>query len=171
MWRLSCAPSSGTIQLMATKTKTIRLISWNVNGIRAAEKKGFLDWMVGQWWRHCGRARDQGQPEQCRRRCATPNGYQVAWASAEKKGYSGVATYSRSRAESGHRRPGRYDLRQRRPHADQRVRRLRVLQYLLSQRRARAGVGGAQARVLSLLSEVWPRLHASRASPSSSLAM
>ena len=32
---------------MATKaTKTLKLISWNVNGIRAAEKKGFLDWLA-----------------------------------------------------------------------------------------------------------------------------
>jgi exonuclease III len=24
----------------------IKLVSWNVNGIRAAEKKGFLDWLA-----------------------------------------------------------------------------------------------------------------------------
>ncbi|MBD3251705.1 exodeoxyribonuclease III, partial [Candidatus Uhrbacteria bacterium] len=26
--------------------KTYRLFSWNVNGIRAAERKGFLDWLL-----------------------------------------------------------------------------------------------------------------------------
>jgi len=75
----------------------IRLISWNVNGIRAAEKKGFLDWL-----RDCGGdvvaiQETKAHPDQLSKALLGPAGYAVEWAAAEKKGYSGVATYSRLR--------------------------------------------------------------------------
>lgn len=72
-----------------------KLISWNVNGIRAAEKKGFLDWLAG-----CGAdlvavQETKAHPNQLSAALLAPPGYQAAWSSAEKKGYSGTATYSR----------------------------------------------------------------------------
>jgi len=72
-----------------------KLISWNVNGIRAAEKKGFLDWL-----RDCGGdvvaiQETKAHPDQLSKALLGPEGYGAAWVAAEKKGYSGVATYSR----------------------------------------------------------------------------
>ncbi|MEZ0396420.1 MAG: exodeoxyribonuclease III [Anaerolineales bacterium] len=74
---------------------TWKLISWNVNGIRAAEKKGFLDWLAG-----CGAdvvaiQETKAHPEQLSAALRNPPGYQAAWSAAERKGYSGVATFSR----------------------------------------------------------------------------
>lgn len=74
---------------------TWKLISWNVNGIRAAEKKGFLDWLAG-----CGAdvvavQETKAHPEQLSAALRSPLGYQAAWSAAERKGYSGVATFSR----------------------------------------------------------------------------
>ncbi len=72
----------------------MRLISWNVNGVRAAAKKGFLEWL------------DQTKPdilclqetkahvEQLGSELTHPDNYQTFWNSGERKGYSGVATFS-----------------------------------------------------------------------------
>lgn len=75
-----------------------RFISWNVNGIRAAEKRGFVEWM-GQ----CGAdvlmlQETKAHPDQLSTFLRQPQGYHSEWCWAEKKGYSGVATYSRTPA-------------------------------------------------------------------------
>jgi exodeoxyribonuclease III len=72
-----------------------KLLSWNVNGIRAAEKKGFLDFLAG-----CGAdvlavQETKAHPEQLSPALLEPAGFQTAWNWAEKKGYSGTATFSR----------------------------------------------------------------------------
>lgn len=79
-----------------------RVISWNVNGIRAAEKKGFLDWL-GQ----CGAdvvclQETKAHPEQLSPELRDAQGYSTFWSSAQRKGYSGVAIYSREEPISVH---------------------------------------------------------------------
>ena len=71
----------------------MKLISWNVNGVRAVVKKGFLDWL------------DQAQPDilclqetkahvdQLAAEILTDHGYHTFWHSGERRGYSGVATF------------------------------------------------------------------------------
>ena len=71
----------------------MKLYSWNVNGIRAAEKKGFLNWL------------DEVQPDilcvqetkakidQLGSSLIEDHGYHTYWHSGIKKGYSGVATF------------------------------------------------------------------------------
>jgi exodeoxyribonuclease III len=73
----------------------LKLVSWNVNGIRAAEKKGFLDWLAGTGADVVAVQETKAHPDQLSPALLAPAGYSAAWASAEKKGYSGVATYSR----------------------------------------------------------------------------
>jgi exodeoxyribonuclease-3 len=77
--------------------KQWQLLSWNVNGLRAAEKKGFADWLS-----QCGGdivavQETKARPEQLSEALLRPTGYQADWNSAEKKGYSGVVTYSQQR--------------------------------------------------------------------------
>ena len=72
-----------------------KLISWNVNGIRAAEKKGFLDWLEASGADLVAVQETKAHPEQLSQALLKPAGYQAAWNSAEKKGYSGTVTYSR----------------------------------------------------------------------------
>ena len=74
---------------------TWKLISWNVNGIRAAEKKGFVDWLAASGADLVAVQETKAHPEQLSPALLNPAGYQAAWYSAEKKGYSGTATYSR----------------------------------------------------------------------------
>ena len=73
----------------------IKLISWNVNGIRAAEKKGFCDWLNGCEGDIVALQETKAAPEQLSPGLLNPAGYQAQWSSAVKKGYSGVVTYSR----------------------------------------------------------------------------
>jgi exodeoxyribonuclease-3 len=73
----------------------LKLISWNVNGIRAAEKKGFLDWLAGSNADVVAVQETKASPDQLSEKLLKPTGYHSAWAAAQKKGYSGVATYSK----------------------------------------------------------------------------
>ena len=72
-----------------------KLISWNVNGIRAAEKKGFVEWLLASGADLVAVQETKAHPEQLSSALLNPPGYQTAWSSAEKKGYSGTGTYSR----------------------------------------------------------------------------
>jgi len=73
----------------------MKLYSWNVNGIRAVEKKGFLDWLAQSGGDVIAVQETKAQPDQLSAALLNPIGYHADWTSAEKKGYSGVGTYSR----------------------------------------------------------------------------
>jgi exodeoxyribonuclease-3 len=73
----------------------MQIISWNVNGIRAAERKGFLDWLAEVQPDILCVQETKAQPDQLSRKLRQPAGYHSYFHSAERKGYSGVATYSR----------------------------------------------------------------------------
>ena len=70
----------------------MKLISWNVNGLRACLNKGFLDFFQEA---HADvfcvqeTKMQQGQAERAL------DGYEQFWCSAEKKGYSGTAVFTR----------------------------------------------------------------------------
>jgi exodeoxyribonuclease-3 len=73
----------------------IRLISWNVNGLRAVEKKGFVDIVTELDADILALQEIKALPEQLSETILNIPGYASYWHSAEKKGYSGVAIYSR----------------------------------------------------------------------------
>ncbi|MGD2079406.1 MAG: exodeoxyribonuclease III [Chloroflexota bacterium] len=71
------------------------LYSWNVNGIRAARKKGFLQWLRETSPDILAVQETKCHPDQLDASLREPAGYHSYWAYAEKKGYSGVALYSK----------------------------------------------------------------------------
>lgn len=73
----------------------MRLLSWNVNGIRAVEKKGFLDWLNQESPDILCLQETKAHPDQLGEALLKPNGYRTYWSAAEKKGYSGVAVFSK----------------------------------------------------------------------------
>ena len=73
----------------------MRLYSWNVNGIRAAERKGFLAWLAAAQPDIVGLQETKAHPDQLSESLRAPAGYHTTWAAAERKGYSGVALLSR----------------------------------------------------------------------------
>lgn len=76
-------------------SKTYRLCSWNVNGIRAVEKKGFLDWMKDAEMDVVCLQETKAQPDQLSEALLHPIGYESYWSSAVRKGYSGTAIYTK----------------------------------------------------------------------------
>jgi exodeoxyribonuclease-3 len=79
---------------------TTRLFSWNVNGIRACGRKGFLDWLESARPDVLGLQETRALPEQLEESLRQPDGYLVHYHPAEKKGYSGVALYTRRTPKS-----------------------------------------------------------------------
>ncbi len=74
----------------------MRLSSWNVNGIRAVAKKGFLEWLASTRPDVLCIQETRVDPAALPEEILTPPGYQSSWAVSERKGYSGVATYCRT---------------------------------------------------------------------------
>ncbi|MBI2609177.1 MAG: exodeoxyribonuclease III [Deltaproteobacteria bacterium] len=75
--------------------KTLKLVSWNVNGLRACAKKGFLDW-IGAFKPDILCVQEmKAYPGQLTPELRNIPGYQAYFHPAQKKGYSGVATYTR----------------------------------------------------------------------------
>jgi exodeoxyribonuclease-3 len=79
---------------MAKKSKYVNIISWNINGIRAAQNKGFMDWFKSHKADIICLQETKAQPEQIADEVKNIKGYNSYWFSAEKKGYSGVAVYT-----------------------------------------------------------------------------
>ncbi len=77
-------------------------VSWNVNGIRAVEKKGFIDILQDLDADVIGIQETKAQPDQLSDALKNIPGYTSWWHSAEKKGYSGVAFYSRIKPVAVH---------------------------------------------------------------------
>lgn len=73
-----------------------KLISWNVNGIRAQEKKGFLEWLKKESPDILCVQETKAHIEQLSNNLINPDGYKTYWSSGEKKGYSGVATFTKA---------------------------------------------------------------------------
>ncbi len=71
------------------------IISYNVNGIRAAMKKGLLDWMKEGDYDVVCIQETKAQPGQVPSELFHELGYKDYWHSAQKKGYSSVATFSK----------------------------------------------------------------------------
>ncbi len=73
----------------------MKIISWNVNGIRAAVRNGFLKWLEDDESTIVCLQEVKAREEQIEDLFQIPDKYEVAWNAAEKAGYSGVATLSR----------------------------------------------------------------------------
>lgn len=72
-----------------------KIYSWNVNGIRAAQRKGFLDWLRQTDADIVCVQETKANPNQLDDALRNPDGYHTYWASAERPGYSGVALFSK----------------------------------------------------------------------------
>ena len=77
----------------------MRIVTLNANGIRSAARKGFFDWMGQQDADVVCIQETKAQLEQLADPIFHPHGYHCHYFDAEKKGYSGVAIYSRRKPE------------------------------------------------------------------------
>ncbi len=77
----------------------MKIISLNLNGIRAAHRKGFLDWLYKESPDVICFQETKAQVEQLSDELINPNDYFAYFNDAEKKGYSGVAVYSKQKPD------------------------------------------------------------------------
>ena len=75
------------------------IISWNVNGIRAVEKKGFIDWLFEESPDVLCLQETKAEPSQLsdalRQPASNLASYKTFWSASRRKGYSGVAIFSK----------------------------------------------------------------------------
>ena len=69
----------------------VKIISYNVNGIRAAIKKGFVSWLKNEQPDIICLQEIKANKDQFDHEIFSSLGYKNFWHSAEKKGYSGVS--------------------------------------------------------------------------------
>lgn len=73
----------------------MKIVSYNVNGIRAAIKKGLIEWLTEYPVDIFCVQETKANQEDVDLSLFTALGYHVSWYSAQKKGYSGVAIFSK----------------------------------------------------------------------------
>jgi len=73
----------------------IEILCWNVNGIRAVERKGFLPWLSQTSPDILCLQEIKAQADQLLPEVYQPSGYHAYWDFPVRKGYSGVATFSK----------------------------------------------------------------------------
>ena len=75
----------------------MKILSWNVNGIRAAYKKGLFEWSKKELPDILCLQEIKALPEQVPQQLKNFPGYNIYWNSAERKGYSGVVTFTKEK--------------------------------------------------------------------------
>lgn len=78
----------------------MKIISYNVNGIRAAMNKGFIDWLVSENPDIIGLQEVKANLSQINPAIFEDLGYEIYWYPAVKKGYSGVAILTKIKPKS-----------------------------------------------------------------------
>lgn len=78
-------------------TEEVKIITWNVNGIRAVAQKGLWDFIRREQPDVLCLQETKAHPDQLDRELVEPAGWTSGWSASSRPGYSGVATFSRTR--------------------------------------------------------------------------
>lgn len=93
--RLQKRESLQALQALQAESHDKKLVSWNVNGLRAVHTKGFLDILRELDPDILALQEIKVQPDQLPEALKAIDGYQLYWNPAKKKGYSGTAVFSK----------------------------------------------------------------------------
>lgn len=80
----------------------VKILCWNVNGIRAVAGRGFLEWLNREAPDILCLQETKAHPEQLDKNLREPSGYHVYWNHPERKGYGGVATFTKAEPVTVH---------------------------------------------------------------------
>jgi len=72
----------------------IKIVSWNVNGIRACQRKGLEDWLLKERPDILCLQETKASPDQLEESLVESDNYFTFYSSAKKKGYSGTSIFS-----------------------------------------------------------------------------
>ena len=75
--------------------KNIKILSWNVNGLRSIRRHGFLEWLGEELPDILCIQETRASPDQLEVVLREPPGYHTYWNYPERKGYGGVATFTK----------------------------------------------------------------------------
>jgi exodeoxyribonuclease-3 len=78
----------------------LRVVSWNVNGLRSCAQKGFLGWLQASRAQIVGLQEVRARPDQLPAEVRAPSRWHTSFAVAERPGYSGVGLYTRTRPDA-----------------------------------------------------------------------
>lgn len=73
----------------------MKIITWNVNGIRSLVQKGFHEFLERENPDILCLQETKAHPDQLEEALTAPAGWHVSWSAAQRPGYSGTATFSR----------------------------------------------------------------------------
>lgn len=73
----------------------MRMISWNVNGLRASARKGFIEWLRDESPDILCLQETKAHPEQLEDDLLAPCGYTSYWNNPARRGYAGVAVFTK----------------------------------------------------------------------------
>lgn len=92
-------------------SQQLRVLSWNVNGLRACARKGFGRWLGRSGAQIVGVQELRSMPEELPSSLQQPKNWHSHFSPAERRGYSGVGLFARRRPDSVDTRLGRrFDL-------------------------------------------------------------
>ena len=74
-----------------------KLLSWNVNGLRSIKNKGFLEWLPKESPDILCLQETKANPDQLDGDLKEPAGYKTYWNCPERKGYAGVAIFTKEK--------------------------------------------------------------------------
>ena len=77
--------------------KEKKILCWNVNGIRAVAGKGFLEWLHRESPDILCLQETRVHPDQLSKDLHEPSGYYTYWNYSERKGYGGVACFTKEK--------------------------------------------------------------------------
>lgn len=77
----------------------MKIITWNVNGIRSIVQKGFYDFIERENPDILCLQETKAHPDQLEDALSAPLGWRTSWSAAQRAGYSGTATFSREAPE------------------------------------------------------------------------
>ena len=77
-----------------------RIVSWNVNGLRACANKGFAKWLADSGAEIAGVQEVRALRDELPAEVGAPSGWHAHFSAAAKRGYSGVGLYARREADA-----------------------------------------------------------------------
>ena len=113
--------------------KEMKLICWNVNGVRAVAKKGFFEWLKKESPDILCLQETKASPDNLTNELLEPPGYQTLWG--EKRLFR-CGYFQQREAAKGTQEFRRTCVRYRRTNPDSRVSGIHAMQYLFSEREA-----------------------------------
>lgn len=80
----------------------MKIVTWNVNGIRAVVQKGLHDFMTKSKADFFCLQETKAHPDQLEEEIVSPKGWSSYWSAAQRPGYSGTATFCKETPSEVH---------------------------------------------------------------------